>query len=308
MKIKYWGVRGSIASPGVGEAGFYTHKYGGNTSCVEVAMPEYEIILDAGTGIRWLGNDLLKRGFAPGEDKKGHGKAYIFLSHTHGDHVDGFPFFKPAYIPGNEIHIYAQKKDTAEMRRQLSTTWQAMKHRMQSPYFPVELEDLTSSLTFVDLLPDETVSLDGVAIHTAEINHPDGCLGYRIERGGNVITYCTDNQPTAVGKKPNFRDNVVRLAQESDVLIHDGQYTPADYERGKQTWGHSTYEHAIQNAVAANARALVLFHHEPEYDDKALDDLGSRASDYLASYIRENKRDLDSIGLYLAREGIEQEL
>ncbi|MBI4020248.1 MAG: MBL fold metallo-hydrolase [Candidatus Aenigmarchaeota archaeon] len=308
MKIRYWGVRGSVPSPSTEVRGFYTQKYGGNTSCVEVMLPGHEIILDAGTGIKPLGNELMKRGFAPGEDKKGHGELYVLLSHTHWDHIQGFPFFVPAYIEGNKIHVYAQQKDVEEMKRQMPTTRQAMAHQQQFPYFPVPLEGLRATLDFTDVIPGNTIKLDGVTISTAEVNHPNGCIAYRIEYGGKSLAYATDNQPTAVANTPNYRSNIIKVANQADILIHDGQYTPEEYDNGKEHWGHSTYEHAVQNAVIANARKLVLFHHEPEYDDRKLDGLANRAHDYLASYIPMHRKDLNSIDLLIAREGTEDSL
>jgi phosphoribosyl 1,2-cyclic phosphodiesterase len=267
MKVTYWGTRGSTPAPSVRSRGFYTDRYGGNTSCVEISVPGTQLILDAGTGIRELGAYMAGNGIKA---------ANILLSHSHWDHIQGFPFFVPGYLPGNWLRVFGQEKDFLVMRRVEPTTKQTFEHQQVQPYFPVPLESMNAQMEFNDVLPGDSFDLDGVRITTRELNHPNGYLGFRLEHNGKIVAYASDNEPD--GRE--LTDNLIELARGADLFIQDAQYTPEEYA-GKKGWGHSTYEHAIDSAVKAGAKKLALFHHEPVHDDRQLDAILKRAHDYL---------------------------
>ncbi|MDI6721859.1 MAG: MBL fold metallo-hydrolase [Candidatus Aenigmarchaeota archaeon] len=292
MKIRYWGTRGSIPSPSAEGFGFYTQRYGGNTSCVEVLTPGEEIIIDAGSGIRMLGLDVMKR------KKDGPWASYLLLSHSHWDHIQGFPFFVPGYLPDNSIKIYGQEKDFFIMRRARPTTKQVLEHQQVHPYFPVPLEMMKGGMEFNDMNGKETLDIGSTRIRTAELNHPDGYIGFRLEHDGKVFVYASDNE-TDGGR---LGENLLELSENADLLLHDAQYTPEEYQM-KKSWGHSTYEHAIDNALRANAKKLVLFHHDPVHDDEYLDSLFDRANKYAERAMDAMKRE---IKISIAREGGEE--
>ena len=230
MRVKYWGTRGSAPSPSVEEFGFHTEIHGGNTSCVELILPTAEIIIDAGTGIRELGRNLLKRGYGAREDKSER-EVYLLLSHTHWDHIQGFPFFKPAYVPGNKISFFAQEKDVAAMRRAVPTTKQALEYQQTPPYFPVPLGAMRAEMGFNDIKDGSEFEIGNVAVRAKALNHPDGYLGFRLEHNGKIFVYASDNEPD--GKV--FTDNLLALADGADLFVQDSQYTPEEYER-KNGW------------------------------------------------------------------------
>jgi phosphoribosyl 1,2-cyclic phosphodiesterase len=246
FSIRFWGVRGSIAAPGP-----ETATVGGNTSCVEVVCGASRFILDSGTGIRALGDALMKQG--PVE-------ATLLLSHHHWDHIQGLPFFTPIYIPNTKLTVVGPQTD------RLSNI-DVLEHQMSSPVFPVRLEELPCALETREVMAGDVLELGGARIRVAKANHPGGSLAYRIDYGGRSVVYATDTEHYSC-VDPALR----ALALGADVLIYDSQYTPAEY-RGecgpsKVGWGHSTYEDGAKLAHSADVGQYVLFHHDPRRNDE----------------------------------------
>ncbi|WP_437714401.1 MBL fold metallo-hydrolase [Sorangium sp. So ce448] len=245
MEIKFWGVRGSIASPGP-----ETAAVGGNTSCVEVRCGASRIILDAGTGVRKLGDALLREG--PVE-------ATVLLSHLHWDHIQGLPFFVPAYLPSSRLSFVGSAHGVGSLREVLST-------QMAAPSFPVRMDELCAQIAVREARPGEAFDVGEVHVRIAKLNHPGGVLAYRVEHEGRSVVYATDTEHYAC-VDPALR----ALADGADVLIYDAQYTPEEYRgdggRSKVGWGHSTYVAGAEIARACGARKLVLFHHDPQRTD-----------------------------------------
>lgn len=249
MKVKFWGVRGSVPTPWK-EA----MKVGGNTSCLQVIPKSGKlVILDAGTGLRLLGEEL------PGT-VQGH----ILLSHTHWDHIQGFPFFMPAYKPGNHFTIYGANWAQKNLKNILSG-------QMRAPYFPVELSQMGAQLDFVEL-EEETFTLEDLTITTRSFNHPGGVYGFRIEQEGKVLVFATDMEYT----EDNLDQRLIDFARDADMLIYDAQYTPEEH-RVKTGWGHSTHIAAAHLAKLANVRTLMLYHHDPTHSDQTLSQMESEA-------------------------------
>ena len=252
--VNFWGVRGSIASPGES-----TVKYGGNTPCVEVQAGGEHLIFDGGTGIRVLGQSLLAK-----TPVQGH----LFFTHSHWDHIQGFPFFIPAFIKGNEFHIYgAIAPDGSTIEKRLND-------QMRHPNFPVPLQIMGADLHFVDIGIGEAVKLDsGVVIENALLNHPGQAIGYRVNWNGHAVAYVTDTEHFPDRLDPN----VLALADQADVLIYDATYTDEEYHSPKTSkvgWGHSTWQEAVKVAEKAQVKTLVIFHHDPLHDDNFLDQKG----------------------------------
>ena len=253
VRVRFWGVRGSIPSPGPD-----TVRYGGNTSCVTVEAPGGDLlILDAGSGLRLLGLALAAAGRLPL-------RAHLLLTHTHWDHIQGFPFFIPAFIPGNEITAYGTAGSAADLHTALAGQ---MLHR----YFPVSLEQLGATLRFCDIGPG-TQTLGPARVTAAALHHSGPTLGYRIEAAGRVIAYVTDTEPLAGDVEAEPDPAALELARDADVLIHDCQYTDEEYP-AKVGWGHSPTRYVVRVAQAARARRLILFHHDPTRDDDRLEAL-----------------------------------
>ena len=256
IRLRFWGVRGSIPTPGPN-----TVRTGGNTSCVEVRCGEKLIIFDGGTGLRVLGEQLMKD--APIS-------AHMFFSHVHWDHIQGFPFFTPALAPGNHFDLYGGNNVSATLAETLSG-------QMNFPNFPLTLEQMASDMTFHQFDNGQVVDLgDGVLVKALRLNHPNGCYGYRVEYEGKAVTYCTDTEHQDA---PD--NNVVELARDSELFIYDAQYTPEEYtgEAGGPArigWGHSTFEEGAKLAQMAGAKRLVLFHHDPGHDDETIADIERR--------------------------------
>jgi phosphoribosyl 1,2-cyclic phosphodiesterase len=262
MQITFWGVRGSIPTPGP-----ETVEIGGNTSCVELRAGKALLVFDGGTGLRLLGKKLLKEMPI---------RAHIFFSHVHWDHIQGFPFFDPAFVKGNEIHLYGGNNVTRTLEETLAG-------QMDHPSFPVHLADMAAKMTFNDLAEGARLELDdgsgGKAIvTTGRGNHPNGVWLYRVEHAGKAVVYATDTEHSK-----ELDPNVVKIASGADVLIYDSQYTPEEYEgkagRGgpKVGWGHSTFTAATEIAKAAQVKKLLLFHHDPLQSDEAVRDKEKRA-------------------------------
>jgi phosphoribosyl 1,2-cyclic phosphodiesterase len=246
FQVRIWGARGSIPTPGPN-----TVKYGGNTACVEVRCGDKLIILDAGSGIRQLGMSL---------DPKKHLTAYFFFSHLHWDHIQGFPFFRPGFQPGNRFHIYA--------KRQLNTTVEnLLAGQMMYPHFPKSLEDMAAQMTFHELDHGDEVRIGEALITCTPANHPDGCITFRIEYRKRSLIYATDTE--------HFEtlDPVLKKhSSNADCLIYDAMFTEEEYlgkngEMPRAGWGHSTWKEGVKMARAAGVKRLVLFHHDPAHDD-----------------------------------------
>ncbi len=263
FSIRFWGVRGSIAAPGPETAGV-----GGNTSCVEVTCGDSRFILDSGTGIRPLGDALIKQGPVD---------ATLLLSHHHWDHIQGLPFFTPIYLPTTKLTVVGPQTD------RLSNI-DVLEHQMSSPVFPVRLEELPCSLDTKEVMAGDVLELGGARIRVSKGNHPGGSLAYRIEYAGRSVVYATDTEHYSC-VDPALRD----LALGADVLIYDSQYTPAEY-RGEQGpskvgWGHSTYEDGAKLAHAADVGQYVLFHHDPRRTDAGVAELEQRAQSLFAGSV-----------------------
>jgi phosphoribosyl 1,2-cyclic phosphodiesterase len=262
FRIVFWGVRGSIPSPGPA-----TVAVGGNTACVEVRCGNELLILDGGTGLRLLGAKL---------SAEQPLRARMFFSHVHWDHIQGFPFFAPAFVKGNVIDLFGATNVTGTLEETLGG-------QMNYPNFPVRLADMGAEMTFHDIGDGHVLRLDdgAVTVRTAQLNHPQGVLAYRIEHRDRAMVYATD---TEHGQEVD--QGLVALARDADVLIYDAQYTPEEYvgEAGvapKIGWGHSTMLEGVKVARAANVGRLILFHHAPEHDDDAVRAMEARAREQL---------------------------
>jgi len=263
MRIKFWGVRGSIASPGPDTAGV-----GGNTSSVEVQCGSTRILLDAGTGARRLGDKMLTEGPVD---------ATLLLSHLHWDHIQGLPFFVPAYLPSTKLQIVGSAHGIMSIREALS-------HQMTAPVFPVRLDELGAQIRTREVKSGETFDVGEARVRVAKLNHPGGVHAYRIEHEGRSLVYATDTEHYAC-IDPTLR----ALAEGCDVLIYDSQYTPEEYrgEKGRSRvgWGHSTYVAGAEIARAAGVGEYVLFHHDPQRTDTGVAEIERRARELFASSV-----------------------
>jgi len=268
FKIKFWGVRGSIATPSPRHIAF-----GGNTSCIEVAMGGERVILDAGTGIRNLGHWFLKK-----EQKKAH----LLLSHTHWDHINGFPFFSPAFRKDRHFTIMAGHLiDKQGIKAVLSG-------QMANPTFPVPLEVMGSKMDFEDFRAGDKFTLGrSIKVTTSPLNHPDGATAYRFDYRGKSMCYVTDTEHV-IGK-PDQR--ILSLIEGADVVVYDSTYTDEEFT-GKMGWGHSTWQEGVRLCRAANVRMLIIFHHDPDHEDLFMERLESEARQMWPNALvaRENMR------------------
>ncbi|HXZ42688.1 MAG TPA: MBL fold metallo-hydrolase [Terriglobales bacterium] len=257
MRIKFWGVRGSTPAP-LPE----NMRYGGNTSCVEVRVGDNLYIFDCGTGFRILGR-ALGREFN-GRPVSGH----VFVSHFHWDHIQGLPFFEPLYDnPENHFQFHCSSR-TRSLK-------QVFEEQMASPYFPVGLNEMQARRDFYDLKKTR-LDLGDVSLRTMWLNHPQGCMGFRLESKDGVMVYATDNEPGDA----TFDKNVRELAAGADVLIYDAQYLPEEYEARRRGWGHSHWREAVNVAMQSGAKELILFHHDPDHDDACIDKVVREARNY----------------------------
>ncbi len=273
MKVKFWGVRGSIPVPGPD-----TVRTGGNTPCVEIQTADREIlIIDAGTGIRLLGLDLERR--IPNRLV-----AVLLFSHTHLDHIQGLPFFSPARFRHNRLVIMGERRVGKQLEQVLAA-------QMSDAYLPFTMEDLPADLLIKEVHDGERiVTGDRTTAVPRRMPHPGGVFGYRIRCHGKVVVYASD-----VNHPPDGLDSrVIELARGADLLIHDAQFTPEE-KRERLAWGHSSWLEAVQVAQAAMVQRLALFHHDPNHTDDELDEIERKAQAYFPPST-------------LAREGMEIEL
>lgn len=250
MKLKFYGTRGSIP---VSDPGF--KEFGGNTTCLFISGIDEgagTIIMDAGTGIRNLGKDIVSGKVDVGDEIS------LGFTHFHWDHIQGFPFFEPAYVPDSIIQISTAGKRKIHNLKDIFST------QMQSIYFPVQLENMGAKLTFEKYDTDEVIGKMGALISIIDTIHPGGCIAVRFQVKGKSVTFCTDLEHSN-----GIDENVVHLAMNTDVLIHEAQYTDEELKT-HQGWGHSSYSQAIEVAEKCNAKQLFITHHDPDHDDEFL--------------------------------------
>ena len=251
MRVTIWGSRGSLAA-----AGPDTIRYGGNTACVQVDSFDGSIlILDAGTGMRHAGLRLA------GDRRPVH----VLLTHLHMDHIQGLGFFRPLFEPGREVHIWGPPSTTRDLRARLT-------RYLSPPLFPVRLRDLASKLELHDVRP-EPWGIEGFRVAAAGVVHPGPTVGYRVGADGSALAYLPDHEPRLGGelREPDWTSGFA-LARDVDLLLHDGQYSDAEYA-ARVGWGHSSVTHAARLADLAGARELMLIHHDPDHADGTVDEL-----------------------------------
>jgi len=258
MRIKFWGVRGSTPTPQPENM-----RYGGNTSCVEVRLGDQIYVFDCGTGFRVLGQQLQKE-FG---ERPVH--AHIFVSHFHWDHIQGMPFFRPLYSNPESRFIFQCSSRTRALKR-------VLEEQMAPPYFPVPIDEMKARREFYEIEKGTTTIGDGILMKTDWLNHPQGCMGFRMETKDGILVYATDNEP---GDKV-FDKAVRKLAEGADLLIYDAQYLPEEYEARRRGWGHSHWREAVNVVMESGAKELILFHHDPEHTDVIVDKVVKEARNY----------------------------
>jgi phosphoribosyl 1,2-cyclic phosphodiesterase len=278
-KLSFWGVRGS--TPTVDPA---TWRYGGNTPCLELTAPDgTQFILDCGTGLRVLGS----RWTAPAAGVIASGvrnpETHILVTHYHWDHIQGVPFFAPLYSENNAFHFYSFR--SKHLGR--DSLKQVFETQMATPYFPVNMSAMTAKKKFMEVSGGDSFTVGENKITARYINHPQGCLGYRIETPGGTVVYATDNEPG----DPQLDHELRELAAGADIFINDAQYTPEQLASTRQGWGHSSWREGVKVAREAGAKTLVLFHHDPDATDRMVDGL-----------LRQAREEFDSV--FAASEGM----
>jgi phosphoribosyl 1,2-cyclic phosphodiesterase len=279
VRLKIWGCRGSVPAPGS-----HTAKYGGNTSCVEVALDDgTALVLDAGTGIRALGLDLVARRTQ---------RIHLFLTHLHLDHLEGLRFFAPLWDERVAIEIWGPPSPVLSLRDRILRSF-------SPPLFPLDFRDVPARVTFHDL-PGERWRNGGITLTADLVLHPGPTLGFRVETERASLAYLPDHEPALAGIEGRSTDwiSAGALASDADLVLHDSQFSEAEYDT-KIGWGHSSVADAVAFCRAVGARQLVLFHHEPEHSDRELEDLEERARALTAD---------DREPPVLAREGMTLEL
>jgi phosphoribosyl 1,2-cyclic phosphodiesterase len=293
MRVRFWGTRGSVPTPGPA-----TVRYGGNTACVEMRTNAGTFfIFDSGTGIRELGLHLARQG--------GPVSAHLMLGHTHWDHISGFPFFTPVFVPGNRLMIYGARDLDRSLRDVLAG-------QMHYTYFPVPLGELRADIDFSELEEGE-ITIDDAVVRTHYLNHTAVCMGYRVEADGVSVAYVTDHEPYGLVGSPTTNGpdghrasgaflhggdrRLINFVRGVDLLIQDAQYTPEEYTE-RRGWGHSSIDYVTDVGVEAGARRVALFHHEPTHADDQIDAMVERA--------RKRAREAGSeVDLFAAAEGDE---
>ena len=293
--IRFWGVRGSYAAP------FSSHlNVGGNTSCVEIRVDDHLLVCDAGTGVIPLGDHLMKDGRIK--------QMLVILTHYHWDHICGLPFFVPAFSPDWNLTFFGPGENALVIEQRLS-------NQMKAPYFPVETETWMAKIDYLEPT-GSSFEYGPMAIAFHNVHHPGVTYGYRINVNGKSIVYISDNECLFLERslqqridefsaeerelmermKNEERVTELSLIKDADILIHDAQYTPEDYEQ-KRGWGHSCYIDTVNTAIDANTKELYLYHHDPNYDDAAVHDIHRRALEI----IRERG---SALQCHIAREGM----
>ena len=269
MKTRFWGVRGTIACP------YNSYmKYGGNTSCVSVDCEGTLLIFDSGTGILPLGNKLMSTG---------NREVSIFFSHTHWDHISGFPFFKPAYSPDFNLNLYC-----GNLKKHGNSIFDVLSHQMANPTFPVPIDILKAKIEYHDFDAGESIELTNqIMIETCLLNHPKGATGYRVNFGGRSVCYVTDTEH----KKEGLDENILKLAKDSDLLIYDSTYTEEEYPNFVG-WGHSTWQEGLRLSKEAGVKNYAIFHHDPAHDDDFMDKVDLKAKN-------------EFVRAFVAKEGME---
>jgi phosphoribosyl 1,2-cyclic phosphodiesterase len=276
MKVRFWGVRGSLPVPG-GK----TERYGGNTSCVEMRSASgTRVVVDAGTGIRKLGKELA------GDGEAGHASVHLLISHTHWDHIQGLPYFAPMYQRGNKMSVYARKRDDLHLQAVFAS-------QTHDPYFPVPFAEAEAAIEFKELPDSAKFNIEDVQVACARLNHPYIATAYRLTADGASVVYVSDTAPFSdilfedqfIARPPTpgaelpakdkqklklMREGVVRLCEGADLVIYDTMFTPEDYQRIPH-YGHSRPGDAVNVCAEAGASRLALFHHAPERTDAEVD-------------------------------------
>jgi phosphoribosyl 1,2-cyclic phosphodiesterase len=272
-KLSFWGVRGSTPTVDPG-----TWRYGGNTPCLELIAPDgTQFILDCGTGLRTLGN----RWAVPNAGKTP--ETHIFVTHYHWDHIQGIPFFAPLYAENNEFHFYSFRSKFLG-RDSLKQVFEA---QMALPYFPVDLSAMNAKRKFKEVDSGESFKIGENKITARWLNHPQGCLGFRIETPAGIVTYATDNEPG----NAKLDESLHELVAGADIFINDAQFTPEQLETTKKGWGHSSWLEGVKTARHTGAKTLVLFHHDPDSTDRMVD-----------SILKQAREEFDSV--FAASEGM----
>jgi len=244
--------------------------YGSNTSCMEIDGGEEYVLCDAGTGLRDFGNYVLKSSAQGGQGKSN--VFNIFISHLHWDHIQGFPFFIPAFIPGNHVHIYGFHKELE----------QAFITQQEYPYFPIRLKAMSADIQFTMLEEEKEYEIAGFTVKGIKQNHPGDSYGYRFEKDGKAIVYSTDSEHKEDAYDEEY--SFINFFKEADLLIFDAQYSLLDAISVKENWGHSNNIIAVELSVKANVKHLCIYHNEPTFDDERLDEFLDDTRRYLKIY------------------------
>lgn len=285
--VRFWGVRGSIPTPGP-----RTRRYGGNTSCVEVRAGKTLLVFDAGTGLRELGVAL-------GRNHDGPLTVHLFLSHPHWDHIQGFPFFGPAYQSSTTIYVYGPKGDDKH--------YQLLSGQMSNAYFPVRFSDLGAKIV-PRAFKGESIEAGDAKVQLFGQQHPGGSLGFRVEYGKKSVVFSTDNEldqvlpnRKAIVSDPDalrvLPDDVVDPVRDADLLIADAQYTDDEYDT-KVGWGHPRANTVVDLACQAGVRRLALTHHDPMHSDREIDVIVSEGE------LRARRLGFEELEVFGAREGV----
>jgi len=266
VSLRFWGTRGSIPAPGP-----RTQRYGGNTPCTELRVGDRILIIDAGSGIRELGNSLMK------EFQSKSIQADLLIGHTHWDHIQGLPFFPPLYMPQNRFVIHGVHGTTQPFSEVLAA-------QMSHPYFPVDMKAMCSNPQILEL--NGPLQLGDAKVTYHYLNHPGITVGFRIETRASAICYLSDHEPYGrLNQKGEFStkedDAVARFVRKADLLISEAQYTDEEY-KFKRSWGHSTFTDVIGLAVKAEIKQLALFHHDPEHSDEMMDRFVADCQSFIA--------------------------